>query len=143
MEARNQDYFSSSEAMKGSTRYVHLGDMGFQSSLPWVTGQFQKCQPHPTSFLFMKLHRVKRSKNQASSMDRFGGENFTVESRGGCRNQANCLVKIQAKNLVLAVSLCYEFFENRFTSLVFGAERCINDSWDGINPESFLEMVSI
>ena len=78
-----------------------------------------------------------------SSMDRFGGVNYTMRSLGGYRNQANCLVKIQAKNLVLAISLSWEFFENRFTGLVFGAERWINDSRDGIVPESFLEMVSI
>ena len=58
-------------------------------------------------------------------------------------NQPNCLVKIQAKNLVLAISLSWEFSENRFTGLVFGTERWINDAWDGIIPESFLEMVSI
>ena len=127
--------------MKGSARYVHLWDMGFQSSLPWGTGQFQK--PHLSPFLFMKLHQVKRSKNQASSIDRFGGVNFTVGSCGGYRNQANCLVKIQAKNLVSAISFGWEFFENRFTGLVFGAGRWINDGGDGIIPECFLEMVSI
>ena len=55
-----------------------------------------------------------------SSMDRFGGVNFTIGSRGGYQNQANCLVKIQAKNVV---SLSWEFFKNRFTGLVFGDER--------------------
>ena len=74
-----------------------------------------------------------------SSMDHFVGVNQTIVSRGGYRN----LVKIQAKNLVLAISLRWEFFKNRFTGLVFGAERWINESWDGIIPESFLEMVSI
>ena len=78
-----------------------------------------------------------------SSMDHFGGVNFTVGSRGGYRNQADCLVKIEAKNLVLAISRGWEFFENRFTGLVFGAGRWIKDGWDGIIPESFLETVSI
>ena len=45
-----------------------------------------------------------------SSMDHFGGVNFTVGSRGGYRNQADCLVKIEAKNLVLAISRGWEFF---------------------------------
>ena len=58
-----------------------------------------------------------------SSMDHFGGVNHTIGSRGGYRNLANCLVKIQAKNLVLAISLSWEFFKNRFTGLVFGDER--------------------
>ena len=78
-----------------------------------------------------------------SSMDHFGGVNFTVGSRGGYRNQPDCLVKIEAKNLVLAISRGWEFFENRFTGLVFGAGRWIKDSWDGIIPESFLEIVSV
>ena len=77
------------------------------------------------------------------SMDRFGGVNYIKGCRGGYQNQANHLVKIQAKNLVLAISLSWEFFENRFTGFVFGAERWINDSWDGIIPESFLEIVSV
>ena len=46
-------------------------------------------------------------------MDHFGGVNFTVGSRGGYRNQADCLVKIEAKNLVLAISRGWEFFENK------------------------------
>ena len=78
-----------------------------------------------------------------SSMDHFGGVNFTAGSRGGYRNQADCLVKIEAKNLVLAISRGWEFFENRFTGLVFGAGRWIKDGWDGIIPESFLEIVSV
>ena len=78
-----------------------------------------------------------------SAMDRFGGVNFTVGSRGGYRNQADCLVKVEAKNLVMAISLGLEFFENRITGLVFGAGRWINDGWDGIIPESILEIVSV
>ena len=70
-----------------------------------------------------------------SSMDHFGGVNHTIGSRGGYRNQA--------KNIVLAISLSWEFFKSRFTGLVFGAKRWINDGWDGMIPESFLEMVSI
>merc|ERR1712074_6322 len=44
---------------EGKHKICELGDMGFQSSLPRGTGQFQKCQSHLTPFLFMKLHQVE------------------------------------------------------------------------------------
>ena len=130
--------------MKGSARYVHFGH-GFPVLSP--TGNWPISKVSVASYPIL-VHETASGENIResdfiSSMDHFGRVNHTIGSRGGYRNQANCLVKIQAKNLVLAISLSWEFFGNRFTGLVLGAERWINDGWDGIIPESFLEMVSI
>ena len=112
--------------MKGSARYVHLGDMGFLSPMEnWP------------------ISKVSAASYPVLVHETASGEKIKESGFISSMNQANCLVKIQAKNLVLATSLSWEFSENRFTGLVFGAERWINDGWDGIIPESFLEMVSI
>ena len=130
--------------MKGSARYVHLGH-GFPVLSP--TGNWPISKVSVASYPILVHETALGEKIKESgfilSMDRFGGVNYIKGCRGGYQNQANHLVKIQAKNLVLAISLSWEFFENRFTGLVFGAKKWINDGWDGIIPESFPEMVSI
>ena len=78
-----------------------------------------------------------------SAMDRFGGVNFTKGKRGGYRKQADCLVKMKPEKLALAISLGWDFFENRFSGLVFGAGKWSNDGWDGKIPEDFLDIESV
>ena len=129
----------------GKRKICALGGHGFQVLSPLGNWPISKASAASYPDLVHETASGEKIKESGfiSAMDRFGGVNFTVGSRGGYRSQADCLVKIEAKNLVLAISLGWEFFENRFTGLVFGAGRWINDSWDGIIPESFLEIVSV
>ena len=130
---------------EGKRKICALGGHGFPVLSP--TGNWPISKVSVASYPILVHETASGEKIKESgfilSMDRFGGVNHIKGCRGGYQNQANHLVKIQAKNLVLAISLSWEFFENRFTGLVFGAGRWKNDGWDGIIPESFLERVSI
>ena len=74
-----------------------------------------------------------------SGMFRFGGVNFTVSQRGGYRKKANSLVTISPENLSAAIADGFEFFENRFNGIVYGAGQWQSDKWEGRIPQRFLD----
>ena len=102
---------------EGKRKICALGGHGFPVLSPTGNWPISKVSVASYPILVHETASGEKIKESGfiSSMDRFGGVNYIIGSRGGYRNQANCLVKIQAKNLVLAISLIWEFFENRVT----------------------------
>ena len=91
-----------------------------------------------------KAHLIKRS-GFISSMARFGGVNFTIAKRGGYRNKADCLVSLNSKSLSSAIMDGFEFFENRFSGIVYGAGKWNSEKqqWAGKIPLNYLSFSGI
>ena len=75
-------------------------------------------------------------------MSRYGGVNFSVNQPGGYRKKATALITIEPQNLALAIASGFDFFENRFSGIVFGAGEWRSGSWEGKIPLCFLHLVS-
>jgi len=91
-----------------------------------------------------KAQLIKRS-GFISSMARFGGVNFTIAKRGGYRNKADCLVSLNSKSLSSAIMDGFEFFENRFSGIVYGARKWNSEKqqWEGKIPLNYLSFSGI
>ena len=85
--------------MKGSARYVHLGGHGFPVLSPMGNWPISKVSAASYPVIVHETASGEKIKESGfiSSMDRFGVVNFTIGSRGGYQNQANCLVKFKQK----------------------------------------------
>ena len=72
-------------------------------------------------------------------MDRIGGINFCPRKAGGYRSQARFVVQLNHQQLNQALGHNIDFFENRFTGLVFGmgAWSQAFSYWDGKIPLKF------
>ena len=75
-------------------------------------------------------------------MSRYGGVNFSVNQPGGYRKKATALITIEPQNLALAIASGFDFFENRFSGIVYGAGEWRSGSWEGKIPLRFLHLVS-
>ena len=96
---------------EGKRKICALGGHGFPVLSPMGNWPISKVSAASYPVLVHETALGEKIKESGfiSSMDRFGGVNFTKGSRGGYQNQANCLVKIQAKNLVSVISFAWEF----------------------------------
>ena len=126
-------------------RICTLGGHGFPVHSPLghclISKQSASCYPdliHETD----KSEQIQNS-GFVSAMSRFGGVNFSVGVHGGYRSHANCLVTIQARELAHAIAGGWEFYENRFTGIVFGTGKWDRDGWDGRIPSCFLHFKSV
>ena len=86
-----------------------------------------------------KAGLIRRS-GYLSSMERPGGINFTVSHRGGYRKKADSLVTIRSEKLILAIYDGFNFFENRFSGIVYGARQWKGTKWEGKIPVSYLDI---
>ena len=77
-----------------------------------------------------------------SAMERIGGINFSPKICGGYRPQADSIVKIKEEELIRAMREGFQFFENRFSSLVFGVGKWNQEKmyWNGNIPLKFLSI---
>ena len=77
-----------------------------------------------------------------SSMRRVGGINFNPRVSGGYRPRAASVVLITEEKLILAIKEGLQFFENRFSSLVFGVGKWNQEEmyWDGKIPLKYLSI---
>ena len=72
-------------------------------------------------------------------MERIRGINFNC---GGYRPRAHSIVKIKEEELIRAIREGFQFFENRFSSLVFGVGKWNQEKmyWNGNIPLKFLSI---
>ena len=82
-----------------------------------------------------KIGQIQKA-NFLSSMDRPGGVNFSPQVSGGYRPNANSEVKIDEMQLFNAINDGLQFFQNRFSCIVYGV-GCWDQQknwWDGKIP---------
>ena len=84
---------------------------------------------------------IKKS-GYSSSMERIGGINFNPRVSGGYRPRAALVVHITEEKLILAIREGFQFFENCFSSLVFGVGKWNQEEmyWDGKIPLEYLSI---
>ena len=56
-------------------------------------------------------------------MSRYGGVNFSVNQRGGYQKKATALITIEPHNLASVIASGFNFFENRFSGIVYGSVK--------------------
>ena len=69
----------------------------------------------------------------------YGGVNFSVNQPGGYWKKATALITIEPQNLALAIASGFDFFENRFSGIVYGAGEWRSGSWEGKFPPHFFQ----
>ena len=70
-------------------------------------------------------------------MSRYGGVNVSINQPGEYRKRATALITIEPQNLALAIASGFDFFENRFSGIVYGAGEWRSGLWEGKIPLHF------
>ena len=71
-----------------------------------------------------------------------GGMNFNAKTCGGHRPWADSIIKIKEEELIKALEEGFQFFEDCFSSLVYGVGKWNQDKmyWNGKIPLKFLSI---
>ena len=96
-------------------------------ALPFIPLQVVPCFQNfvalalwPLWFMTLEVPMPSKKSGCLSSMQRVGGINFNSRVSGGYRPRAASVVLITEEKLILAIKEGFQFFENHYSSLVFG-----------------------
>ena len=114
---------------------------GFEVRISACGGHGFPVYSHPGHALLSEFGAIKKS-GYLSSMERIGEINFNPRVSGGYRPRAASVVHITEEKLILAIREGFQFFENRFSSLVFGVGKWNQEEmyWDGKIPLEYLSI---